>query len=443
MSTVDLDRIYKARERLRSATDSPERDDPAIRLVELHSPQPGDSSLALHRNFCVISDLSDRGRQALSATIDGLRLNDPTNGLAGTIETRGTRTSLTQLRIEQQPPGTALVPSRAFFAGSSARTAQAAQLAEVIEMIDRAVLLSGAELRGADAAAEEIRLSVVPPPTEIMIPDPQLDDARRTLEALEQAAPPGELIEQLMSAALALDGDRARIALQAKRSQAEAAKAQLLPTAGRDVVMLADLVVAEADGEIAEYDMNPGSTAAQLAACLASLDIETSPAAAPALAVRVLEEATELEAIRARALETIDAEAMERRPSGQGCGLHAELQHIDDQRNHIQRSLRSQQQLLAVAREQWNRVGIGDVDLHSHLDHTGDIDRPLPILVEDPLADLPARLSGAILSTLLRHSAQTQVICVSDQVDLGAWCKSVGDRAGWVAASGWFAGRDN
>ena len=440
MSTVDLDRIYKARERLRSATDSPERDDPAIRLVELHSPQPGDSSLAFHRNFCVISELSERGRQALSATIDELRLNDPTNGLAGTIETRGRRASLTHLRTEQQPPGTALVPSRAFFAGASAHTAQ---LAEVIERIDQAVLLSGAELRGADAAAEEIRRSVVPRPTEIMIPDQHVDDARRTLQALEEVAPPREIVAELASAAEALNGDRARVALEAKRSQAQAAKVQLGPTAGRDVVMLADLAVAEADGEIAEYDMIPGSTAGRLAASLALLDIETSAAAAPALAERVLEETTELESIRVRALETIDAEAAKRSPNGQGTGRHAELQHIDDQRHHIQRRLRSQQQLLAVAREQWTRAGIGDLNLRSHLELTKDTERPLPILVEEPLADLPARMSGAILSTLLRHSAQTQVICVSDQVDLRPWCTSVGDRAGWVAASGWFAGRDD
>jgi hypothetical protein len=443
VSTVDIDRIQRARERLRSAIDSPRRGDPAIRLVELHSPLPGDEALQFHRNFCVISELSERGRQALSATIDGLRLNDPTNGLAGTIETRGRRASLTHVRTEQQSPGTALVPSRAFFPGASARTARAAQLAEVIEMIARAVLLSGAELRGADAAAEEIRRSVVPPRTEIMIPDQHVDDARRTLQALEEVAPSREIVAELASAAEALDGDRARVALEAKRSQAQAAKAQLLPTTGRDVVMMADLAVAEADGEIAEYDMIPGSTAGQLAAYLALLDIETSPAAAPALAQRVLKEATELESIRVRTLETIDAEAAKRGPNGHGAGPHVELQHIDDQRHHIQRRLRSQQQLLAVAREQWARAGIGDLDLRSHLELTRDSERPLPILVEEPLADLPARLSGGILSTLLRHSAQTQVICVSDQVDLRSWCTSVGDRADWVAASGWFAGGDD
>ena len=64
-----------------------------------------------------------------------------------------------------------------------------------------------------------------------------------------------------------------------------------------------------------------------------------------------------------------------------------------------------------------------------------------PLLIEDPLLDLPERLNGAVLSMLLRHSVHRQVICVSNQRVLEAWSRSVAGRAGWTHAHGWFSGR--
>ena len=77
--------------------------------------------------------------------------------------------------------------------------------------------------------------------------------------------------------------------------------------------------------------------------------------------------------------------------------------------------------------------------IKARIDLTSDSNRPMPILVEEPLDDLPARLGGAILSTLLRHSIDAQVICLSDQRDLESWCRSVGDRVGWAGGTGSYA----
>ena len=65
-----------------------------------------------------------------------------------------------------------------------------------------------------------------------------------------------------------------------------------------------------------------------------------------------------------------------------------------------------------------------------------------PVLIEEPLADLPAELNGAVLSMLLRHSAHRQVICISDQRLLKNWTDSVTERAGWTEAHGWFLRQD-
>ncbi len=434
MNQLDVDRVEQARQRLQSAARSPHHDDPAIRLVELTSPRVEDAALELHRSFCVVSGLAEPARRALADTIDALRLGDPQTGLSGIVEARGRRTPLHAARREPRAPGTSLVATRPFATGASHRTAEATQLAEVINTIDRAVLLSGAELRGADAAAQEIRDRLPESPTSTELAIPELEDARRTLAALDEVSPPVEIVEHIARVLRVVEANPERISLTARRSQAEGARGQVLPGDSRNVAMLADLAIAEADGAIAEFDMRPQSDASLLASSLDLLSIETTPASAPLMAKKVLDECEELDQIRRKAQEVIDSA---RAPIAADDQLR--LDTIDQHRSHIQRRLRSQQQLLAAAREQWAIIGVGELDLRTHIDLVTDTTRPLPILVEEPLADLPMRLSGAIMSTLLRHSNATQVICVSDQSDLHTWCDSVGDRAGWVAATGWFA----
>ena len=443
MSPVDLGRVQEARRRLESADATTRNSDASIRIVELHSPRVGEPPLELDRGFCVLADMAGPARQALAATIDALRTNNEHIGLAGVVESYGRRSRMHQQRVEpKSAPGTSLVPTLSIF-GRSAHTEEIEQLHQVIETIDRAVLLSSAELRGADAAAAaldaELAIGVavteaVGTEVELYSPTNPLTDDQQVLAALDSVALPIEQVDQIRDAVAALRGDAQRTRLQAACSQAAAARAQVQPTDGREVNMMAELAVAEADGTLAEYDMEPGSSAETLTRQLSAIGIDATAFAAPEIADRIIRESEELEAIRARLMLSIDSVAN----SPEVERLTAERRDVERQRLRITRRLRSQQQLLAVARDESTRLG---VDQHT-LDLRDAAERPTPILIEDPLDDLPARLSGAILSTLLRHSAQTQVICVSDQLDLRQWCNSVGDRAGWVQASGWFAGRN-
>lgn len=444
---MDLGRVQEARRRLESADGTTRTSDASIRIVELHSPRVCDEPLPLDRGFCVIADMVGPARQALAATIDAVRTNNEHIGLAGVVESYGRRSRMHQQRVEpKSAPGTSLVPTLSIF-GRSAHTEEIEQLLQVIETIDRAVLLSSAELRGADAAAASIEDALVAAgrahdvdtgetstDIELYSPSNPLTDDEQVLAALESVALPPDQVDQVRSAVAALRADTQRTRLQATCSQAAAARSQVLPTDGREVNMMTELAAAEAEGSLAEYDMLPGSSAQTLTARLAEVGIETTAFAAPEIADRIVRESEELDAIRVRLTTSIERLAS----SPEIERLTNERRSVERQRLRIQRRLRSQQQLLAVARDESTRLGL---DQHA-LDLRDAADRPTPILIEDPLDDLPARLSGAILSTLLRHSAQTQVICVSDQLDLRQWCDSVGDRAGWVQASGWFAGRN-
>lgn len=442
---MDLDRVQEARRRLQSAEATFGNDDASIRIIELLSPRAGEPSLPLDRSFCVISELSDAARQALAATIDAVRTNNPSMGLAGVVESYGRRGPMHQQHtVPPSAPGTSLVPTLSIF-GRSAHGEEISQLLQVIDTIDRAVLLSGAELRGADAAADAlddlldasadvVSSSTAPGAAIELYSDGPVGEDLQMLAALDSVAPPVEAVALINQAAEVLRNDTQRTRLEAACSQAAAARSQVLPSDGRQVAVMAELAVAEADGSLAEYDMEPGSSAETLTELLASIGIETTAFTALEVADQVQRESTELEAIRAR----IEASIEQITPSPETLQITVERRRVEGQRLRIQRRLRSQQQLLAVAREESTRLGYEQ----SVLDLRDAAERPTPILIEDPLDDLPARLSGAILSTLLRHSSQTQVICVSNQQDLRQWCNSVGDRAGWVEANGWFAGRN-
>ncbi|MGI9614520.1 MAG: hypothetical protein ACR2QO_16540 [Acidimicrobiales bacterium] len=124
--------------------------------------------------------------------------------------------------------------------------------------------------------------------------------------------------------------------------------------------------------------------------------------------------------------------------------MSPELEAVERERDHLRRRLRSQKQLLATGRE---LAAAGDPAAVIDLPGRGSTPvnsqgRPLPILVEEPLIDLPLGLGAMMLSVLVRMSEIAQVICVSDQPDIEDWCQSMGDRAGFSRATGWFTGED-
>lgn len=441
----DQGRIQQARERL-AAADSPlGLHDPAVRLVELTSPRSAERGLTLHRAFSVIFELTDPARQSLAATIDGLRSNNENIGLTGVVETYGQRYPMHQATsLAPKVPGSALVPTSLTPTRSEAHTAEQAALLEVIDTVDRAILLSGAELRGAEAVAADIATeraivtnsdsgSAIGAALVIRSEDEEM------LEALDMVAPPVTAINELRTVVDRLADDPDRTRLEAGLSQAKAARDCVQPGDANEVLVLADLAIAEADGALAEYDMTPGSPTEMLTAHLAALGFQAAPFEAATVANRLINESDELEGIRARLVRSIELAAV----PPEIVELDEARSIVDERILRIGRRLRSQQQLLAVARAEARRLGIDANRSGAVLDLRDETERPFPVLIEEPLADLPARLSGAILSILLRYSHQTQVICVSDQVDLRSWCDSVGERAGWVEAQGWFAGRSS
>lgn len=443
MTPSDPRRIREARERLDAAERHSGHTDPAIRIVELQSPRPAERSLTLHRAFCVISSLAESPRQALAATVDGLRSENDNIGLASIVETYGRRFPREQVRsLAPTVPGSSLVPVRELAGANSARTAEARMLVEVVQAIDRVVLLSSAELRGAEAAAADIEQaraaftggdvgSAVGSTLAIRTEDEEM------LEALDMVAPPVAAIEELSALLAQLRDDPRRLRLEATLSQTRAARDQLLPGDGNSAVVLADLAIAEADGALAEYDMTPGSSTELLTAKLDDMGFVTAPFEAPRIADRLIDESSELEAIRARLSRSIENATI----PPDLLELEAKRQLVSERRLRIQRRLRSQQQLLAVAKAEARRLGLDLDGTGSVLDLRDGEARPTPILIEEPMVDVPARLTGSVLSVLLRYSRHTQVICVSDQLDLRQWCDSVGERAEWLTATGWFAGR--
>ena len=443
MTPSNHGRVKEARERL-AAADSPEgNNDPAVRLVELFSPRPAEGSLTLHRAFSVVFDLTDAARQSLAATIDGIRSENENVGLDGVVETYGRRYPIHQATsLAPKVPGSALVPTSSLLGRSASHTSEQAALLEVIDTIDRAILLTSAELRGAEAAASDIETergivtnrdagSAVGATLVMRSEDEEM------LEALDAVAPPVTAVSELSAVVDLLSDDPERIRLEAALSQARAARDCVLPGDANDVIVLADLAIAEANGALAEYDMTPGSPTEVLTGQLAALGFTAAPFEAAEVANRLIDESAELETIRARLVRSIELAAM----PPEIVELDTARAIVAERQLRISRRLRSQQQLLAVARAESRRLGLDGDGNGAILDLRDEPERPFPILIEEPLADLPARLSGAILSMLLRYSHQTQVICVTDQTDLASWCESVGERADWVSAGGWFAGR--
>ena len=434
MSTADSTRVVEARRRLRETSDNSSIDDDAVRIVSLNSPRGADEPLALHRSLAIIARLGDGPRQALASTVDAVRQRNPNMGLTGSIEIRGRRRSIDSLERPLYRPGADLLAPLPMLA-----SAEAALFIEVAEAIDRAVLLANAELRGADTAAAELAQELEDITTAVLAESPNNQDPSAMLATIEQVRLPDSDVNQLRGLLAELESDPTRVTYQAAVEQAHAAKGGLLPGDGNQAMLLADLAIAEADGSLAAYDMAPGGVAERIHLVLEGVGLATHPAEAPGVARRALTETEQLDQMRAELLSSTRAlNAGDRQRDAlidREETLRDDLRRVEDVRMRIQRRLRAQQQLLALARQTVDEIHRGSAR------EIRTIEDLSPLLIEDPLGDVASHLGGAVLSLLLRHSLQRQIICVSEFTALERWCGSVGERAGWVQAHGWFAAR--
>lgn len=431
--SIDSTRIAEARQGLQAVDQNPHRHDPAIRIVDLESPRPNDDPLVLHPNLVIIAGLSEAAQQSIAATVDGIRLRNPNIGLVGRAQIRGRRRPLASLGPVDRRPGAGLA-SPTLFAGSP----ETNLYLEVVESAERAIQLSVAELRGAaarrgelEAQREELTNSIA----QRSATGVAGDERTAMLATIDEVALPVEVTDELRVGLAALDADPQRVALRAAVEQAEAAKARVLPGDGNQATLLADLAIAEADGSLAAYDVTPGGAADELHRTLERLGLSDTPDRAPEIASRVVAETAELRAMQVRLTQELGTGGESvRECHDESQSLLEMAGKIDELRFGIERRLRAQQQLLAIA-----RMTVAELHGEANVaDQLGDLS---PLLIEDPLRDLPQHLNGAVLSMLLRHSLHRQVICLSDQRSLHAWARSVGGRAGWTEASGWFSRR--
>ena len=178
---------------------------------------------------------------------------------------------------------------------------------------------------------------------------------------------------------------------------------------------------AEAEGDLSEYDMSPGSPAYVLAARLEALGLVVSPLDAADAATRLLDEVDKASAAKVEYEKAVHA------MTGPAAVLVEQRQRAIDQRSMTERKVATQNQLLRLAKAQLTAGG-------------GHKPRGLmPVLLEEPFADLPEELTDATLAMLLRHSEAAQVLIVSRRSDVATWCNQVDGDAGCVDVTGWFA----
>jgi len=376
----------------------------------------------------ILSGLAESAQQAIAATIDAIRLRNPSVGLTGRVERNGRRRPLSSLgRVEQQAG--AGLEAQSLFVSSP----EVDSYLEVAKSAERAIGLSAAELRGADQRGEEIdrqqeELTQSLAETSTAVVDS--DERSVLLAAIDEVVLPVEVVQDLQDAVDKLYADPQRTTLLGALEQAEAAKSRLLPGDGNQAALLADLAIAEADGSIAAYDVIPGGAASALHDQLAKHGMADTPDQAPAIAERVIAESIELRQMR-HTLSRELGEGTDHAPIDHADSLVDMRRNLERSRLGIQRRLRAQQRLLAIAQQTIAELqGFGDSARAE-----GDLS---PLLIEEPLHDLPGSLNGAVLSMLLRHSAHRQIICISNQQLLEKWVQSVPGRAGWSQSSGWF-----
>ncbi len=405
MNALDQERIERARERLESATRDGAVSDPAIRIVKLNPPVTGAEPVHLNRKLTMLSGLSNSGKRTLFATIEGMQRDAaPFTNESTTHETSP----------ETNDP-------------------HVAQLRSIISSCEQALMLTGAEMRGADlvlsdldeklALAAEHDASNHDQAASAHTPHP-IDPRFETFIA-SVLAMPSEL-DSIEKGLAGLSTDPRRVALQAActidvpdldNPQNSSTGPRLFGSTNRTQLQL---VRAEAEGELSEYDMTPGSPAYVLASRLDFVGIPTSPLDAVAVATDLI---SQVEHARANAAAY---EGTVQLLTGSAAALATERAATQDRRAHAARRWSTMQHVSRIAQSQLTRDGGRPRGL-------------MPVLVEEPFADLPTELTHATLTMLLQHAEIAQVILLTNRTDVRRWCGAVDGRAECVDATGWFA----
>ena len=309
------------------------------------------------------------------------------------------------------------------------------KLLTLIESCDQALLLSGAERRGADLVLAELDEKIesfraahadkpahgstgASWPIDRVVAPEFADFIAKVLESPAEIAS----IEQGLDA---LVSDPRRVALKAacaldQPSLQANGSGLFAHGADRANAGQTGILRAEAEGELCEYDMAPGSPAYVLAARLQSVGITASP-------LDVSEVTTDLLAqIEQAKIDRDEYENSTRQLTGAAADVVTEREQVAIRRASAARRQSTQQHLRRIARSQ--------------LDQNGARARGLmPVLIEDPFLDLPNELAGTTLAMLRRHSAIAQVILVTNRSDVRRWCNGLGSNVEAVVATGWFA----
>lgn len=404
MNALDQERVDRARERLDSAARDGAVSDPAIRIVKLNPPVAGGEPVLLNRKLTTLSGLSGSGIRTLFVTIDGMQRDagQPLDAFAAT-----------EIPDDPTEPKTA-------------------KLLSIISSCEQALLLSGAEMRGADMVLADLEAEIASAPSDGVIQPAATSYDGHVQTDERYAAFISDVLETPSEAAsieaglAALESDPRRIALKAacsidlsqiSDSGGVGDGPRLFGSSNRPQ---SNLVRAEAEGELSGYDMTPGSPAYVLASRLDYVGIPTSPLDAVDVATEVLaqiEQAKEAAATYEASMQSLTGSAAE---------LAAERDRVKQRRASAARRQATQHHLVRIARSQLTERGARPRGL-------------MPVLIEEPFVDLPDELTNATLSMLFQHAEIAQVILVTNRSDVKTWCEMKDDRAEWVPASGWFA----
>lgn len=401
MNALDHDRVGRARERLEAAARTGAVNDPAVRIVKLNPPIAGGVPVALNRKVTMLCGLSRSGARTLFSTIDGMQRDAD------------------RLRSEVEEVDPTLDPLEP----------RVAERLAIIESCDQALLLSGAEMRGADLVLADLDEKIASAlPRQETETDVELSrEVSPEFEAFVAQAldSPSDIIS-IEDGLAALSTDARRVALKAACSlelQPADRSGQTSPGMrlfGSSSRAQTNLIRAEAEGELSEYDMTPGSPAYVLASRLDFAGIATSPLDAAAVATDLLAQIEQAKEDRATYEQSM------RELTGSGQELAAERDAVMIRRTSAARRQSTQQHLRRIA--------------HSQLSEHGTRPRGLmPVLIEEPFDALPHDLTTTTLRMLLDYSEIAQIILVSSRSDVRQWCQAMDDRVDDVTATGWFA----
>lgn len=396
MSAIEQGRVDRARERLESAA----RDrgaDSALRIVKINAPVTNAMPLQLDRKFSVVGGLSQSGLRTLYSTIDGMRRDASAD--AGAKEFFD-GIDLEDLRLDNPA------------------------LVEIVDRCDEAIMLAGAEIRGATLALKDL--------DEQLIALPDAAELKATVEADPVFAEfVGRCIEvpedahSIRAGLEAVRADSQRVALEAAcefdidAALGTGGGSTSSMLFGRTAGTSANVHQVEAEGELSEYDMAPGSPAYVLAARLDHVGIPTSPLDAVSTADRLLRQVDQAVA------KSNEFEGTAQIESGSTTDLVARRDQIRESRLVAEQRVESLQTLRTIALDELSESGFR----FSHM----------PIMFTDPFADIPISLLETTLTMLGRRSESSQVIVATDIAEARQWCANETHPASFIRAEGWFA----